>query len=307
MIEARASKSFERCSHGAASPCIAPTDASTQRGDDSVVVWLNLVCLDAPLVAVSWQWLFAHAFGLSVGRGGALALFLTAWLIYLADRFGDSLSASGQVPLSLRQRFCRQHRVAWCAGMLSVAVLALVVISTRLDEATLRVGAAVGICALLYLILNQTMPAVWQIFPLKEFSIGFLFAAGTLVASVPELTPVVAPAWILFGCLCSLNCVSIAVWERELDLAQGRVSVATEVSWIGRVLPAAVLFVAAISVVLGLSHRPVSSVYFALAVSAILLAAVHLFRDRLASAVRTALADLVLLTPLLTLFAAAWR
>ena len=29
----------------------------------SPVVWLNLLCLDAPIVAVSWQWLFAHTFG----------------------------------------------------------------------------------------------------------------------------------------------------------------------------------------------------------------------------------------------------
>ena len=28
----------------------------------SPVVWLNIFCLDAPIVAVSWQWLFAHTF-----------------------------------------------------------------------------------------------------------------------------------------------------------------------------------------------------------------------------------------------------
>ena len=56
------------------------------------LVWLNLVCLDAPLVAICWQWIFGNTLHLVVPLGHRLALFLTAWLIYLADRFGDSMS-----------------------------------------------------------------------------------------------------------------------------------------------------------------------------------------------------------------------
>ena len=56
----------------------------------SPLVWLNLVCLDAPLVAVSWQWLFARAFQVPLTNSARLTLFLTAWLIYLADRLADS-------------------------------------------------------------------------------------------------------------------------------------------------------------------------------------------------------------------------
>jgi hypothetical protein len=47
-------------------------------------VWLNLVCLDAPLVTISWQWIFGNALHLVVPLGHRLALFFTAWLIYLA-------------------------------------------------------------------------------------------------------------------------------------------------------------------------------------------------------------------------------
>src|SRR3954468_10957039 len=48
------------------------------------LVWLNLVCLDAPLVTISWQWIFGNALHLVVPLGHRLALFFTAWLIYLA-------------------------------------------------------------------------------------------------------------------------------------------------------------------------------------------------------------------------------
>ena len=56
------------------------------------VVWLNLVCLDAPLVSVAWLWLFARTFHATVDPVNCAALFLTAWLIYLADRLADSCS-----------------------------------------------------------------------------------------------------------------------------------------------------------------------------------------------------------------------
>ena len=71
----------------------------------SPLLWLNLVCLDAPLVAICWQWIFAYNFHLSVPPGHRAALFLTAWLIYLADRFGDSLSLVAGQPNSARQQF----------------------------------------------------------------------------------------------------------------------------------------------------------------------------------------------------------
>jgi hypothetical protein len=85
-------------------------------------VWLNLVCLDAPLVAIAWQWLFARSFGVAVGIGATLALFLTAWLIYLADRFGDSLSIDLTRSTALRQRFCLRHRRVWRAAIVCVAL-----------------------------------------------------------------------------------------------------------------------------------------------------------------------------------------
>src|SRR3982751_6419223 len=76
-------------------------------------VWLNLVCLDAPLVAIAWLWLFARTFHVPLQTGNCVALFLTAWLIYLGDRFADAVSLPANLPRSVRQDFCLRHREIW--------------------------------------------------------------------------------------------------------------------------------------------------------------------------------------------------
>ncbi|MCA1659003.1 MAG: hypothetical protein LC642_00455, partial [Verrucomicrobiaceae bacterium] len=101
---------------------------------------------------------------------------------------------------------------------------------------------------------------------------------------------------LVFACACSLNCISIAIWERNLDRAQQRISIATEFPAVARfLLPGCGLLV-----IFVLNAR-VSAVHFAVAVSAMLLALLHITRERTEPNVRTALADLVLLLPALAL------
>lgn len=266
------------------------------------LVWLNLLCLDAPLVAVSWALLFARGFRMPIAIGGMSALFLTAWLIYLIDRFGDSVWVENAHPTSLRQRFCRCYSVAWLACSALIAATDIVVIFTALDARQLGLGAGVGACALVYLIVNRTLPSVWLILPVKEISIGFLFAAGTMVPLAGGLTNAVLLAWLLFSGLCCLNCICIAVWERHLDAAQQRVSIATAFPNASRALvPLLLLLLGLASLACGLFATEAQSVYICIAASAGMLASVHVFRHDIALDLRTALADLVLLTPALSL------
>ncbi len=81
----------------------APT--ATARAAYSPIVWLSLVCLDAPIVAVAWQWIFARIFGAHLTLSLRFLLFLTAWLIYLADRFADTIKLPPGIPISLRHAF----------------------------------------------------------------------------------------------------------------------------------------------------------------------------------------------------------
>ena len=292
MIDAPASKSFS-----------ARRDVP-QKNRISPLVWMNAVCLDAPLVAVTWHWLFARSFGLPITGGAMAALFLTAWVIYLADRFGDSVSIDLRRATSFRQRFCVRHRRAWMFGTAVVGVADVAVVVALLGREALGYGAVVGVMALVYLLTNQLRPAVWRLVPAKELAIGVLFAAGTVVPIAAHLSfPAVAP-WVLFAALCTMNCVSIAVWERWLDIAQQRISIATVFPGVGVLVLPALLLLAAWSFFAWRGLAGSSPVYMCVAASAVLLALTHTFRRRIQADVRTALADLVLLTPAVLL---CWR
>src|SRR6185369_15269837 len=148
--------------------------------------WLNLVCLDAPLVAVAWLWLFAQSFGIPIQIGNAVALFLTAWLIYLADRFADAFTLKPGMARSLRQEFCLRHREIWIATLALVAGFDSYVIWRTTAIQTFLVGAVVGVLALIYLVANHPLGSIWRSLPAKELAIGILFAAGTVVALLPH-------------------------------------------------------------------------------------------------------------------------
>lgn len=268
----------------------------------SPFTWLNLLCLDAPLVAVSWYGLFALTFGVEVSPAGAAALFMTAWLIYLADRLGDSLSILAHAQKSLRQEFCASHSQAWIVALALVALADAVVIAIALEWATIIAGAAVGVLAISYLVVNQLSANIRRIAPLKEISIGSLFAAGTLIPLIAKrstLDTALMVAAVLFASVCSLNCISIAAWEAELDSAQKRGSIATRFPRIGAHLRTVGTAIAAASLLFGMVHFEARLAAAALGVSASCIVALDVWRAWINSDTRTALADLVLLAPAL--------
>ena len=283
-------------------------------------VWLNLVCLDAPIVAIAWFWLFAGAFDMPVRPGNAVALFLTAWLIYLADRLVDAASLRVGTQRSLRQEFCLKHREIWISGLVLIAGFDLYVVGRSIPAGTFLAGAVVGVLALVYLALNYPRGRIWRSLPAKEVAIGLLFTAGTLVALLPAAPPVSAPfigCGLAFACLCSLNCISIAAWERNLDRAQGKVSVATRHPGFARHAGKICGGLALASFAMAIAHLPGRPIFACISVSALLLGWLHAsadikegrFLNRRSLGIdrdqRTALADLVLLTPIIPLIMAS--
>jgi hypothetical protein len=270
------------------------------------IIWLNLVCLDAPIVAVTWLCLFARTFHVAIQIENAIALFLTAWLIYLADRLADSLLLEPGTPRSARHAFCLRHREIWIATVVVVAGFDSYVIWRGTAIETFFAGAVVGLLAIIYLVLNHPFGRIWRSLPAKELAIGVLFCAGTMVALQPHLplTPDFVIAVICFAALCSLNCVSIASWERDLDRAQGKVSIATRHPGVARVVGKACLTLALAGVVLAIVLREAGPVFACISVSAVLLSWLD-GSDSLEVDQRTALADLVLLTPVVALILAA--
>jgi hypothetical protein len=263
------------------------------------VIWLNVLCLDAPIVAISWQWLFARVFGVTMPLAEREGLFLTAWLIYLMDRLADSISLSPDVPKTVRQEFCSRHKHIWVGLIAIIALLDAEIVFWRVGHETFVRGLFLSAIAAAYLAINYVFSKVWQAIPIKEVIVGFLFAAGTLLALAPHMTTarsIITFAAMLFACLCALNCMAIAVWERDLDRAQGKHSIATRwpnvKSW-AQFLPLLLAFACAM---LAFFDPGVWPLALCLGSSSVLLFALHFFSIRRDE--RTALADLVLLTPL---------
>ncbi len=266
----------------------------------SPIVWLNLVCLDAPIVAVAWQWLFARTFGAHLNLSLRFLLFLTAWLIYLADRFADTIKLQRGSPISLRHRFCREHMMGWWIAIVVIFLVDASLALRTLDLQMLLLGGTLAAICGLYLVINQSLGGKWRPLPVKEKAIGILFAAGTtlgVIGQLPGLTASFGVAVMLFAILCTFNCLLIAAWERELDAAQGKASFLT--TW-----PAVVRFfqpigyaLAFVAAVLAIFWRFAFPLWLCLGVSAFLLVRLNL-ASGLSRDNRTALADLVLLTPL---------
>jgi hypothetical protein len=288
----------------------APRSRVTQRAVPAIfgwpLLWLNLVCLDAPLVALAWQWLFAKTFGVAVSPAASAALFLTAWFIYLADRMGDCYSLAPGIPRSVRQQFCSRHQRIWAGLLIVIVGMDAWLILGKLEAETRALGAIIGVLAVVYLVLNHSLGKIWRALPLKELSIGALFSSGVLIGVLPAFRAsggsILLPS-LLFTWLCTLNCVSIAVWERELDATQKRVSLATRWRRLPRHLGTMAFSLAVASLVAGVIHPTALAVYFCIGLSAVLLGALESGSFRVSRDEQTALADLFLLTPLIVLIA----
>jgi hypothetical protein len=285
---------------------VAEFDAAAAHS--SPVVWLSLLCLDASIVAVSWQWLFGWTFGAHLNFSLRALLFLTAWLIYLADRFVDTIKLPAGTPMSLRHQFCRKHITAWWIAIVVIFSVDVSLAVRSLDLQMLLLGGTLAAVCGLYLLLNHSLGGNWPLIPMKEKVIGVLFAAGTTLAVVGQLRSLTisfAAAVILFAMLCTLNCLSIAAWERGLDVAQGKTSFVTGWPAVARMLRPIGYLLAVVALGCAIFWWFAFPLWLCLAVSALLLVRLNgagpLARDS-----RTALADLVLLTPLAVLLFTLW-
>lgn len=192
---------------------------------------------------------------------------------------------------------------------------------------TFLVGAGVGLFALIYLVVNHPLGLIWRSLPAKELAIGILFTAGILVALMPAIPSLNMPfviAALAFAALCVLNCISIANWERELDQAQGKVSIATRHPTFTRRAAVICAGLAVTSLPVAIVQGAAAPILACISMSALLLAWLNAsadikegrFQNRPRRFVnrrsweidrdqRTALADLVLLTPIVVLIATA--
>ena len=244
---------------------------------EKVWLWPNLLSLDAPVVALLWQMLFARCFHARVDPLPSVLLVLAVWLIYAADRTLDAWTGESPRP---RHEFYRRH---WRA-LLPLWILALAAGSalawTRLTREMLHSGIALVIAVVLYFALLH----LGIFHKTKEAAVAVLFALGaTLSAWTNVRTAVDIETIVLFSCLCWINCAAIEQWEGESEWP----------------IAAPAGFVAVAAAMLLFSSRPVLG--GAVAASALCFVMLDRARRHFSRDALRVLADVALLSPLFLL------
>ena len=237
-------------------------------------LWPNLLSLDAPVVAVLWQILFARCFGAELTVTATALLALAVWLIYAADR---AMDARGESTLPRHEFYRRNWRgvaPVWLAALAIAAWIAW----TRLPAALFERGVMLAGAVALYFAMVHAAPLRgWP----KEAAVAILFALGaSLIAWERVRTSADVGTILLFSGLCWINCVAIETWEhRRAHWPVGIVA----------------LCVAAAAIVLLSRDRPVLS--GAEAASALAFVLLDSMRKRFSPDAMRVLADVALLSP----------
>jgi hypothetical protein len=268
---------------------------------DSARLWLwpNLLSLDAPVVAVLWQSFLAYRFHLPLRPVWRIVLGLTVWAIYLLDRLLDARKPRA-TDEPARHRFYRRHWKAM-AGLFGV-VLAADAIATLgwLRPAMLR-GGLMALAGVLAYLFAFHLPAKSGKLP-KEIAAAVLFTAGTfLTAWITLPCPRLAWAALAFFILCLANMIAIETWEwRELPKMDATPQhVLTR--WLGRTYLLWVPLAVILCGIAGYNDAWRSEWYASIALSAGACAVLFGAGRRVSLEARHALADGVLLTPILFL------
>jgi len=252
---------------------------SDDSGSKRFWLWPNLLSLDAPVVAVLWQILFARCFQVPVDALAALLLLLTVWLIYAADRILDARRDECHSP---RHEFYRRRWPELLPVWIGVLGVTSWLAAEHLSPGLFMHGAALLSVVGMYLaMVHSGIILRWP----KEAAVGVLFALGaSLVAWGKVKTAADVATILLFSGLCWMNCVAIQRWEEE------------RLDWSPRI--AAIVLGCAAGGLL-FAHRPIlGGAELASAFAFLLLS--HVRRRLSADAVRV-LADVALLSPLLFL------
>jgi hypothetical protein len=279
----------------------------------SLALW-HLLSVDAPSVAAVWTIAVASAVGLHLPWTSAAAMFVAVWMLYAADRLLDARPLpGGQSPPELeeRHRFHHRHRRAFLI-LIAVSACGLAALLRALDPRAMRLYTLLAtLLGAWFLIIHaRPLPGDGAHRLPKELAVGIFFPAAVFiptVARLPQLRLDILPIALLLAATCSLNCLFLYAWEHPDQRSRAHWST----RWATRHLVALTATVAALALLLILAsplldpsaqlHRGTTVLTSCILASSLLLLLLHHLRDRIAPLHLRALADLVLLTPLIPL------
>lgn len=268
--------------------------------------WPTVLSLDAPIVALVWQALFAQVANAHLLAHHSIILGAVTWLVYAADRWTEGFEIKPERVQTQRHRFYQRYRLLFALAICMVAVATFLLALTALTAREWRVGLALAAPVAAYLAIGPLLRRFtpWRL-P-KEVLIALLFAAGSACFPFANATTNAQPlfasvAW--FVVLCFVNLALIAHWEREVDAAHGHASLALAHPWVNRWIRIAPWLLAICAGGAGFQGwlGPIFATR-AIGLSALLMALLDRAEPRLGRRPARVLVDTALLTPLLFLF-----
>ncbi len=264
---------------------------TSPRTRPAIWLWPNLLGLDAPVVALTWQAFLAACFALPLRLEGRIVLGLTVWAIYLTDRLLD-VRMPAQEYEAERHRFHRRHK--WLLSLLLAVALGADAAAVLFWLRPQVIGSGLlplsGVLLYLGVLHRQQGPRRLP----KEVIVALLFTAGTFLIGftfATQRTMLLMPAFS-FLILCLANLVAIELWEwRELRHSAGKRPHPWTIR-LGDGLRPGMMLLSALALIIG------GTWYFAVAMSALGIAVLHGAGDRISIPARRVLVDVALLTPL---------
>lgn len=151
-------------------------------------LWLHVLSLEAPLVAVLWQMGLAKAHGLHLMPMVHAGLGLVVWIIYVLDRLWDTFRQP-KAELDARHAFYRRHRVLFMVLILPLALAGAACIALKeIPEGILwqAVSLAVFVALYFFVYVARLAPALMP----RPHAAALLFALGCTASirffSMPE-------------------------------------------------------------------------------------------------------------------------
>lgn len=200
--------------------------AAGPASNSTPLLWITVLSLDAPAVAVMWQLLFARSFHVQLAWSVTVLLALVVWLIYVADRLLDALKAPAEGAEAMRHIFYRQHLWAFLFPLGGGLLLAAWMSFTQLDAKTFRGGLIILLAVGIYLLAVHLARPEREWLP-KEMLVGALFALGTCFTVWEHISvdaAMLVGPFILFAALCWMNCAVIEYeeWTRLRNRQSGQ-------------------------------------------------------------------------------------
>jgi hypothetical protein len=265
--------------------------------------WPTVLSLDAPAVALLWQWQLTRVAQVTQPWFHAFILGAGVWLAYAADRWLEGWRLQpGQVRT---QRHWFYQRCRWpVAGLWTMVLISAISIAfMRLTSRELIAGFLLLGPVLAYLLSHQLIHRASPWRAPKELCVALLLAGGVacfLLATHPTAIRTISVPLALFGLLCLANCSLISWWEHEVDRSHGQNSLALQYPASRRLLHLLPWLIALLATGFALRETgALRTATFAAAASGILLGAVDRLHARCGRQLARSLADVALMTPLI--------